>query len=409
MPNHNQLLIISQDQHLPENVSTALNQLEVESFICEPQEILDKLAFHGQELAGLLAVEPKGQTIFPSEQLGPIAENLDSLSINMLTLTDDVNRSTANDSDKSRGMFRAWQNESVEMIKGRLAALIDMNCYLHRLHREIDRLQVVGRPLSDHFSEVTEEMQLACRLQHDFLPKQLPEIDGLSFSTVYRPATWVSGDIYDVMRLDEDHIGFYVADAVGHGMPAALLTIFIKRAIVTKRITGNTYELINPAEVLSKLNHDLVEQNLSDNQFATCCYVILNYKTLQVKVSNAGHPMPMLIENNEKVSELDVKGPLLGVFEDIEYDCKEFQLHTQDKLMLYSDGLEDAFIYEGPDVPLRFRTEFEYLAHEDVNTMCQQLLTVINSEAGSLHPRDDVTIVGIEFAGESSDDAGDQK
>ena len=51
----------------------------------------------------------------------------------------------------------------------------------------------------------------------------------MQFHTLFRPASHVSGDLYDVMRLDEDHIGFYMADAVGHGMPAALLTMFIKR------------------------------------------------------------------------------------------------------------------------------------------------------------------------------------
>ena len=78
---------------------------------------------------------------------------------------------------------------------------------------------------------------------------------------------YVSGDLYDVMRLDETHIGFYMADAVGHGMPAALLTMFIKNALVTKEIGPGGYRLLAPGETIAKLNEVLLGQNLSNEFF----------------------------------------------------------------------------------------------------------------------------------------------
>jgi serine phosphatase RsbU (regulator of sigma subunit) len=105
----------------------------------------------------------------------------------------------------------------------------------------------------------------------------------------------------------------------------------------------------------------------------------------------------MLIDENAHTTELDVKGPLLGVFPDQKYQTQEFQLKPRQKLLLYSDGVELAFVNEGPDLPLRFRKEFGDLAHCDVETMCNRLLTIINQEEGSLNPRDDVTIVGLEI------------
>ena len=106
------------------------------------------------------------------------------------------------------------------------------------------------------------------------------------------------GDIYDVARLDEDHVAFFVADAVGHGMPAALLTIFLKRTLQTKEFTKDGYRLISPDEALAHLNKELVQQQLSMCQFVTMAYAILNTKTLELSWSRAGHPSPMLLKTS---------------------------------------------------------------------------------------------------------------
>ena len=175
------------------------------------------------------------------------------------------------------------------------------------------------------------------------------------------------------------------------------MTMFIKRSIVTKNIIGRDYELIDPAEVLEKLNADLIEQELSNFQFATGCYGILNTETLGLQIASAGHPAPLLIENSES-DELDVSGSLLGVFPEVKYETQTFQMHKGQKLLIFSDGVEVAFVNEGPDKPLRFRKEFGDLSHYDIQTMCDKLMAIINTEEGSLHPRDDVTILGIELS-----------
>jgi len=295
------------------------------------------------------------------------------------------------------GAILAQPDESLDMLLGRLATLLDLRKTLNGLASEIQRLKLLNEPLGSHFAQVDEEMRLAARLQRDFLPRELPQVPHLRFATIYRPASWVSGDIYDVMRLDEEHIGFYVADAVGHGMPAALLTMFIKRALVTKRIEGRTYSLVDPGNALKSLNDDMIQQDLSSFQFVTCCYGFLNTKTLRLRIASAGHPAPMRINKKGQMTELDVGGSLLGVFPEQKFETATAQLHPGDKLLLYSDGVEVAFVNEGPDEPLRFRKEFGSLADLDIQTMCDKLVQIIDREEGSLHPQDDVTIVGLQL------------
>src|SRR5439155_26981566 len=130
------------------------------------------------------------------------------------------------------------------------------------LHRRDDTL-------STYMTRLDEELRLAARLQQDFLPKTLPQVGPVHFHTLFRPAGYVSGDLYDVMRLDEKRVGFFIVDAVGHGVPAALLTMYIKRALICKEIGPTGYRLLDPAESMRRLNDALIEQNLSQATFCT--------------------------------------------------------------------------------------------------------------------------------------------
>ena len=337
----------------------------------------------------------------PDVDLSAISHELATLCVPILVLTPHgkpADGFNATDAASRHGILYAGADESADMLHGRLATLMAFRPIVASLMAETEHLRTVSQPLSSYFSQVNEEMRLAARLQRDFLPRSLPEVPGVQFATVFRPASWVSGDIYDVARLDEDHVGFYIADAVGHGMPAALLTMFIKRALVTKVIEDNHYRLVDPGEAIARLNEDMVAQEMSNFQFATCCYGLLNTRTRELRVASAGHPAPMRITPDGKTTELPVSGALLGVFAGKKYETLVTELNPGEKLLLYSDGVELAFINEGPDKPLRFREEFGNLAEYDIRQMCTRLLDTINREEGSLHPRDDVTILGVEIA-----------
>src|SRR5688572_9036270 len=93
---------------------------------------------------------------------------------------------------------------------------------IQNLHGEINQLRRRDETLRFYMHRLDEELRLAARIQQDFLPKMLPQVGPVHFHTLFRPAGYVSGDLYDVTRLDERHVGFYIADAVGHGVPAAL-------------------------------------------------------------------------------------------------------------------------------------------------------------------------------------------
>lgn len=244
---------------------------------------------------------------------------------------------------------------------------------------------------------LTEQLRLAGLVQQDFLPTRLPQSDRIQWSTVFLPAEWVSGDIYDIVRVDEQHIGFYVADVVGHGMPAALLTIFLKQALVMRETVGNSYRVFSPAEVMKNLNLRMAAQELSGYQFATCCYGLLNIKTLQLTYARAGHPYPILLRPGKPPKPLEVRGSLLGIFENAEFHQRTVQLQAGDKLLLYSDGAEP-FIGQFDDQGgFDFNEDFHELEDLPVEDMMEALNGFFQSQEIDPSRVDDVTVVGFEI------------
>jgi len=246
-------------------------------------------------------------------------------------------------------------------------------------------------------SNMTEQLRMAGRVQRDFLPRQLPNCSRFSWATTFLPAEWVSGDIYDIARIDEHHIGFYIADVVGHGMPAALLTIFLKQSLVMRQTTSESYKIFTPSEVVRNLNLRMTEQKLSGNQFATCCYCLLNTETLQLTFARGGHPYPILIRQGEQPKQLQVHGSLLGIFDSADFPQNSIQLQKGDKLILYSDGVEQ-FIGNLDDRSIfHFTEDFCKIKDLPVLDMNKKLNSIVQNSEIDPSQADDITIVALEI------------
>ncbi len=250
---------------------------------------------------------------------------------------------------------------------------------------------------SEVVKSLSEQLKLAGIVQRDFLPRELPDTERIKWSASFNPAEWVSGDIYDVERLDENHIGFLLADAVGHSMPAALLTIFIKQAMVLKEIKNNNYRIYEPCEVLKNLNQKLASQELSGFKFVTCFYGIINIKTLELKCSRAGHPYPILMRPNEYPEQLEVRGSLLGVFENAEFKQECVQLERGDKVLVYSDGAETLVGQTGDSEKFVFTPEFLNTKEGKIEDVTDLFTGFANNLKSSPKEIDDVTALGFEI------------
>ncbi len=262
--------------------------------------------------------------------------------------------------------------------------------YKNKLAEQIDTARML-------IENLAEQLRLAGLVQKDFLPTKLPQTDKVRWATLFLPAEWVSGDIYDVVRVDEEHIGFYLADVVGHGMPAALLTIFLKQALVMRQTIENNYRVFPPDEVVKNLNIRMAAQKLSGYQFATCCYCLLNIKTLELTYARAGHPYPILIRDGRALEQLEIRGSLLGVFDQAEFPQRTIKLKPGDKLLLYSDGADSLIGGFSDRVGFRFTKEFQEIKHLPIAEMLEVFNSHIQNQGIDQVEIDDITMVGLEI------------
>ena len=397
MPHSANIVVIAEDRPLPGALERALDRDEFHirhidlATAATSEEALDQA---DGVVVSARDIDPRQWT-----ELAHVLDSLESRNVASLVMLPEEHQARPVHLSRSDGLICMSISDSAEEIWGRLSTIASHRSVIRHLENELACFYRRQPHLAQHLGELDEEMRLASRLQRDFLPRTIPAVDSVSFEVLFQPCSWVSGDIYDLFRLDEQTIGFYVVDVVGHGMPAALLTIFIKRALQTKRIKGQGYELIAPEESLRLLNQDLVQQNLAHCQFATACYCILNIRTLRLDVALAGHPYPLLMRSDRSIVELGQAGPLLGVFPDEHYSPASYQLAPGDKLLVYSDGLEDALFEPVVRDGVRpYRAEFQDVTELDLKEMLAGLAQQLARLTPRSRLRDDVTAVALQLA-----------
>ncbi len=187
-------------------------------------------------------------------------------------------------------------------------------------------------------SRLIQDLRKAGDFQKSLLPESLPQFDNIHFAASYIPSSQLGGDLYDIFNIDDELVGIILADASGHGVAAAMLSAMFKMTL-----QKYAAEIVDPSQVMARLNSDFC-QVLQMGEFFTAFYAILNRRTGRFIYSNAAHPRPLLFDYHDgTMQSLDTDGFLLGVMESgIGYEQKELQLNSKIRLMIYTDGVNEA-------------------------------------------------------------------
>lgn len=233
------------------------------------------------------------------------------------------------------------------------------------------------------------EVQLARQIQKTFLPDTLPTHPHWQLSARWRTARQVGGDFYDVIELPDDRLGIFIADVADKGMPAALFM-----ALTRTLVHAAARETSSPAEALRRVN-ELLLPDTKQGMFVTAIYAVLDLNTGEITYANAGHNPPLWVKR-DSLEKLTRTGIALGASEDANMSERTIQLTEGESLLLYTDGLTEAFNLEGDmfgeERLLRALGWQESVSADD---MIKAVETALDDFAGNAPPSDDLTMLAV--------------
>ncbi|NOT06495.1 MAG: GAF domain-containing protein [Anaerolineales bacterium] len=224
---------------------------------------------------------------------------------------------------------RRFRSRRIEIISGiaQQAALAIQNDLLQQEMVVRERLET--------------EVQLARQIQQTFIPQFLPTHESWQFAARWRTARQVGGDFYDVIELPNGNFGLFIADVADKGMPAALF-MALTRTLVRAAVN----EMNSPADVLRRVNDQLLPDT-QQGMFVTAVYGVLDTTLGTFTYVNAGHNPPFWVKGNGSIEKLTRTAVALGVMEQPSMQERTISLEVGDNLLLYTDGLTEAFSPDG--------------------------------------------------------------
>ncbi len=239
------------------------------------------------------------------------------------------------------------------------------------------------------------DLEIARDIQRILLPAEAPAVNGFEISGINVPARQVSGDYFDYIKVDDQHLGVAIADVSGKGVPASLI-MAICRSVLRSQAAQNP----SPADVLQKVNRQLYP-DIKEDMFISMAYLILDHAHDGVILSRAGHDAPLLYKSSSQtVTPLKPPGMVLGidsgnVFDRLTSDVA-VPLERDDCLVLYTDGVTEAIDTEGDEFGVeRMIQSVRASAMNGAPAIVTRLIDDLRNFVGSQPQNDDITLIAI--------------
>ncbi|MDL2256272.1 SpoIIE family protein phosphatase, partial [Parabacteroides sp. OttesenSCG-928-K15] len=210
------------------------------------------------------------------------------------------------------------------------------------IEKAIEQIHFVKNAQHEHLQlkSIQSDLKIAREIQETILPKEFtpfPHENSFDMYAYMSAAKYVGGDFYDFFPIDEDRLGFVIADVSGKGVPAAIFMAISRTVIRAIALSENS-----AAMCMKRANEILCKESVND-MFVTVFYGILNIHTGAVTYCNAGHNPPVIMRQDKSVSFVPLTNDrILGALEDSVYHEKELRLLPGDSLFLYTDGITEA-------------------------------------------------------------------
>ena len=275
------------------------------------------------------------------------------------------------------------------------------------LQKSNEELSELNAEISRINAHMVRDLKAAAKVQRSLLPADDVEIPGTTIAWRYVPCQGLAGDFVNVFPLDEEHVGLFVVDVSGHGVPSSLMAVTVGRfltpkvseqSLLVRQGPDGRIAVARPAEVATQLNRLFQADDFSGLYF-TLLYGVLHVPTGRFDYCSGGHPALVRLPAGGGDVELHATESFpIAFVPDVEYEQKTLQLAPGDRLFLYSDGVPEAMDKDrnpyGDDAMAACIAQFR---GAPIEAGVKGLLEAVETWCQPNGPLDDVSILGIEW------------
>lgn len=218
----------------------------------------------------------------------------------------------------------------------------------NRIYRE--QLEAANQALKKNLDILEQDQEAGRSVQLRMLPEQGVEFGPYIFSHGVDPSLYLSGDFVDYFQINDQNLGFYIADVSGHGASSAFVTVLLKSLIslsLTRYQIHNDNTILEPEKLLAMLSKEIHSAKLG--KYLTIIYGVIDLVKHELTYSIGGHyPSPIWVENGQ-AKFLEGKGFPVGIMKEAKYHRTSISLPENFQLLFFSDGITE--IITAPDLP----------------------------------------------------------
>jgi sigma-B regulation protein RsbU (phosphoserine phosphatase) len=311
------------------------------------------------------------------------------------------------------GHFNAETADLMQLTAGQIGSALENARLYSKLDESYRSLAQAKQEIETYSRALDAELEKGKKIQRDFLPSQIPQIDGWEIAVYFHPARQVSGDFYDVFLLPRKRVGLVIADVCDKGVGSALYMALFRSLIrvfsgqISLRgfsVTGSDRdERIQPGEDLfdalhavALTNDYIAEEHGQEGMFATLFFGVLNPDTGRMAYISGGHEPLFIVSQAGARKSLKATGPVVGMMPGMPFKVQQIQIEPGEILLGFTDGVTEAL---SPAKSLFTKKRFLSLLEKPAPTAVEliaQIKTDLFAHIDNAPQFDDITMIAAQ-------------
>lgn len=308
------------------------------------------------------------------------------------------------------GYFSEKTAELMQLTAGQIGSALENARLYSKLQESYRSLEQAKQEIEAYSRALDAELEKGKKIQRDFLPNQIPRIDGWEIAAYFHPAGQVSGDFYDIFLLPGKRLGLVIADVCDKGVGSALYMALFRSLIrvFSGQMTLQGFSLPGPPRderiqpgvdlfdalhAVALTNDYIAEEHGQEGMFATLFFGVLDPKTGKMAYISGGHE-PLFIVNQSGVRKsLKATGPVVGMMPGMPFKVQQIQIEPGEILIGFTDGVTEAL---SPKKSLFTKKRFLSLLERPAPTafgLIEQIKTDLFAHIDNAPQFDDITMI----------------